>query len=300
MPIDFSKEIDTVEDISYADFQENYMKPQRPLKFKNLMRYSEAYDKWSPDFFKEKLGHIEVGVFDNDNAHLDRSYKQAPHTMKFGDYLDKIQEGPTDARLHLFNVFKHMPELKDHFEYPKHMVKNIITALPFAFFGGEGSVARIHRDMDNANVFLTEFWGKKFIAVFDPKYDELLYRYPFTTHTAIDIENPDYDKYPGLHHVVGEHTILDRGETLFMPCKYWHYIRYMSPGIGMAFRSLGPIPTMMQGWWQAGVISTFDDSMRKATGKWWFEKKTELAQEKADRILRSISSKSGRRQGNAA
>jgi hypothetical protein len=143
--------------------------------------------------------------------------------------------------------------------------------------------------MDNANVFLSEFWGKKKIVLFSPEYDELLYRYPFTTHTAVDIENPDYDKYPGLHHVVGEHTILEKGETLFMPCKYWHFIRYMNVGIGMAFRSLGSVSNTVGGMWQAGVISQIDDGMRKATGDWWFNKKASWAQIKADKASRNVA-----------
>lgn len=288
MALDFSKEIDVVEEISFQDFQENYMRPQIPLKFKNLLSESEANRKWSPEYFKKELGHISVGVFDNDSHYLDRSYKQAPKTMLFGDYIDLTLAGPTDARLHLFNMFKYKPELKNDFEYPTDLVKNIVRGFPFAFFGGEGSVARIHRDMDNANVFLTEFWGKKHIALFAPEYDEFLYRYPYTTHTGIDIENPDYDKYPALQYVKGSHTILEKGETLFMPCKYWHHIRYMSPGIGMSFRSLGNVKNTLDGWIQAGIVSTIDDGMRVITGDWWFQKKTEMAEKRAKELMKTV------------
>lgn len=107
------------------------------------------------------------------------------------------------------------------------------------------AVARMHRDMDNSNVFLTEFSGDKKVVLFSPNYDKLLYRYPFTTHTGVEIEDPDYDKFPGLHDVRGQHTILKKGETLFMPSRYWHYIRYNSVGIGMAFRSLGDVHNMV-------------------------------------------------------
>lgn len=288
MPIDFSQEIETVDTIEYAEFQERFMIPQKPVKIKNLLSGSEANKKWSPDFFKEKLGHVEVGVFNNDPCYLDRSYKDAPQKMKFADYLDLICSKPTDARLHLFNVFKHMPELKNDFEYP-NITDRIVKNLPFAFFGGEGSVARIHRDMDNANVFLTEFWGKKKIVLFKPEFDDLLYRYPFTTHTAVDVENPDYDKYPGLHHVVGSHTVLEKGETLFMPSKYWHFIRYETVGIGFAFRSWGTMPTTIAGFWQAGIISQIDDGLRKMTGDWWFDKKRDWANERAQKAIKQAS-----------
>lgn len=287
MPINFSQEIETVDTIGFEEFQRNYMIPQRPVKIKRLLNDSIANKKWSPEFFKSQLGHIEVGVFSNNPNFLDRSLKQAPEKMLFSEYIDLICSKPSDARLHLFNVFKYLPELKNDFEYPD-ITNKIVKNFPFAFFGGEGSVARMHRDMDNSNVFLTEFWGRKKVILFHPKYDKLLYRYPFTTHTSVDVENPNYNKYPGLHFVKGEHTYLEKGETLFMPARYWHYIRYESVGIGMSFRSLSTVSDTLAGLWQAGVVSQIDDGMRKATGEWWFNQKKYWAYLEAQKELRSV------------
>ncbi|UTW61125.1 cupin-like domain-containing protein [bacterium SCSIO 12741] len=284
MPIDFSKEIETVDRISYKDFQENFMKPQRPVKIKHLLSDSEANRKWTPDYFKRELGHHEIGVFNGDKSYLDRSYKTPPEIMKFSQYIDLILSEPTDKRLFLFDVFKLKPELKNDFEFPD-IADRILKKMPFTFFGGQGAVTRIHRDMDNANVFLTEFWGKKFIALFPPSQDEALYRYPFSVHSAVEIEEPDYDKFPALHHARGQHTVLEKGETLFMPCKYWHYIRYMEPGIGMSFRSLGGAGNTISGLWQAGVISTVDDLMRKSLGEKWFDWKTKQAAINGDKVV---------------
>lgn len=284
MPIDYSKQIETVDTIDYDEFQERFYKPQIPVKIKNLLSDAKANKKWSPEFLKEQLPDLEVGVFENDPELLDRSQKTAPKTMLFGNYIDKILSGPSDARLHLFNVFKHLPELTNDFEYPD-IADRIVTALPFAFIGGEGSVARLHRDMDNANVFLTEFWGRKKVILFSPEYDELLYRFPFATHSPVDVENPDYDQYPGLHLVEGQHTILEKGETLFMPCKYWHHIRYLSVGIGMSFRSLGSVPNTAEGLLQTTVLSTIDDLARVVAGDDWQDYKTQLAMDRAETQL---------------
>ena len=119
MPIDFSEKIDEVDSISFEDFQKNYFIPQRPLKIKNLMKDSPAMNKWSIDFFKEKLGHIDVGVFDDGIEILDRPNNIPIDKMNFGQYLDLIRNGPTDKRLFAFNIYKGDSELKKDIVIPK-------------------------------------------------------------------------------------------------------------------------------------------------------------------------------------
>lgn len=284
MPLDYLKQIETADTIDYQEFQQKYFIPQIPVKIKNLLSDAPANGKWTPSYLSDRIGNIEVGVFNNNPNLLDRSQKSAPQKMKFSDYVDLISAGPTDARLHLFNMFKHLPELKNDFEFP-HVADNIIKALPFAFIGGEGSGARLHRDMDNANVFLTEFYGRKKVVLFGPEYDKLLYKYPFTTHSAVDVSNPDYEKFPGLHFVKGQQTILEKGETLFMPAKYWHHIEYLSVGIGMSFRSLGSIANTAEGVFQTSVVSTIDDAARLVLGDSWHHFKSEIAQSRAEKMI---------------
>ncbi len=286
MPIDFSEKIDEVDSISFEDFQKNYFIPQRPLKIKNLMKDSPAMNKWSIDFFKEKLGHIDVGVFDDGIEILDRPNNIPIDKMNFGQYLDLIRNGPTDKRLFAFNIYKGDSELKKDIVIPK-IANKVLPFTNLAFFGGQGSITRIHRDADNSNLFLTEFIGEKLVVLFESKYDNLLYRYPYTIHSGIDIENPDYEKYPGLHHVKGKHVILKKGETLFMPAKTWHYIRYLSPGIGLNFRTLGGFSNTMKGLTHVTITMQFDMLMRKIFGAKWFNYKTRKTVEAANKELLS-------------
>ena len=74
-----------------------------------------------------------------------------------------------------------------------------------------------------------------------------------------------------------------------MPSKHWHYIRYMSVGIGMAFRSLADIHNLVNAAWQMGIISQVDDGMRQLTGEWWFKKKHEWALKNARKQLKQES-----------
>jgi hypothetical protein len=284
MPLKLTDSIDRVEGITRKEFQENYMIPAKPVIIKNFYgKDAPLYTKWTFDWFKQELGHLDVGVFDieGEKRKDDRSYKGSNNTMKFGDYLDLVQAGPTTRRLFLFNVFKYKKDLFNDFEFPD-VADNVLKRLPFAFFGGEGGVTRIHRDMDNSNVFLTELYGRKRVVLFDPKYSTLLYRYPFGTHTSVDINNPDYDRYPGLHHVKGIDCYIEAGDTLFMPAGWWHHIEYHSAGMGFSMRSLSPHwSSRLRGLYQVGVLTHLDEAIRFFLKDNWHKMKTNMADKRA-------------------
>ena len=112
MPLQLIDGVDRVDGITREEFQEKYMKPQRPVIVKHFYGAdAPLYKKWNFDYFKQELGDIEVGIYDAEGTKRqdDRSYKGAPDTMKFGDYLDMVQAGPTSRRLFLFNVLNINP-----------------------------------------------------------------------------------------------------------------------------------------------------------------------------------------------
>ena len=288
MPIDLSLQIDRVENISREEFQNKYMKPQKPVIIKHLYgKDAPLYNKWTFDYFKKELGHIKVGIYDVEGKERkdDRSYKNAEAYMNFGDYLDLIQREPTTRRLFLFNIFKHKKELKKDFEFPD-IADNVFRFMPLAFFGGQGAITRIHQDMDMSNVFLTEVMGKKRIVLFSPKYSTLLYRYPFGVHTSINVNDPDYEQYPGLHKIKGYDFEIEAGDTIFMPAGWWHHIEYRTASIGMAMRSLSPsMVTRLKGLYKVSVLTQVDDLMRKAMGEKWHQIKTKIAYRRAGKEL---------------
>ena len=169
------------------------------------------------------------------------------------------------------------------------MADRVLKKLPFAFFGGEGAVTRIHRDMDNSNVYLTELYGNKRVVLFDPKYSDMLYRYPFGTHTSIDINNPDYEKYPALDKVIGYDCTIEAGDTIFMPSGWWHHIEYRTAGIGFSMRSISPYTsTVLRGLFQVGFLTHVDEVARLLLKDKWFDYKKNKAHERADKALMEV------------
>ena len=288
MAIDFNHPIDMVEDIDLREFEKNYLQPQKPVILRGLLKGTKAYEEWDFNYFKEVAGHLTIGVFENREEDLDKTMKVPHRKMKFADYLDLIATTPTDLRIHLWNIFKDCPELMNDFEFPE-IKTQFLKGFPYMFFGGQGSVARMHQDIDMSNVFLTQFEGKRRVVLFSPDYSKLLYRYPFNVHTGVNVVKPDYERYPGLQHVKGFECYIERGDTLFMPGEYWHYIEYAEGGFGMSLRSLNPhLSKRFKGLMNITVRQAADWTMRKGLGGKWFTTKQQIADRRANAAIRSI------------
>lgn len=278
-----------VPSIESPEFIDRYFKPQKPVLIKNLVSSFEAGKKWSMEFFERTMGNHKVGVFDNSPIYLDRSYKRALKIMRFADYLRMIQSGPCDARLFLFDPFKLNPSLLKDFNFPKVAGIRFLKRFPFMFFGGSGSIVRIHQDMDFNPVFLMQFHGRKRVVLFEPRYSDLLYRYPFNVHAEVDVDHPDYQKYPALQFVQGYEYMLEKGDALLIPGGWWHHIEYLEGGFAMSFRALNPNFKMLaRGIWNVGVLTNVDDLMRKIFDKKWFDYKRQRAHTKAELAVKRL------------
>lgn len=288
MAIDFNHPIDIIEDIDLREFEKNYLQPQKPVILRGLLKGTKAYEEWDFEYFKRVAGHLTIGVFENREEDLDKTLKVPHRKMKFADYLDLIATTPTDLRIHLWNIFKDCPELMNDFEFPD-IKTQFLKGFPYMFFGGQGSVARMHQDIDMSNVFLTQFEGKRRVVLFSPAYSKLLYRYPFNVHSGANVVQPDYERHPGLKYVKGFECYLERGDTLFMPGEYWHYIEYAEGGFGMSLRSLNPhVSKRLRGLMNISVRQAADWTMRKSLGDQWFVMKQQIADRRANSMLEKI------------
>ncbi len=274
--------------ITREEFQKLYFKPQKPVVLRGLWKQYPAYTKWTMDFFKQTMGDFEVGLFGNRKEDLSKTLQVPNAIMRFDEYLSLIEREPTDLRLFLFPIFKHKPELLKDFSYPE--IASGYVKIPFMFFGPANSVVRMHQDIDMSNVFLTQFHGRKRVVLFAPDQSELLYRLPFNVHSTVDVDHPDYEAYPGLNYVKGMSTVIEHGDTLFMPSGYWHHIEYLDGGFGLSVRTL-PYGLSMKakGLWNLTIQRSTDNLMRKLNDEKWFAFKKELANKRATRVMQNLS-----------
>lgn len=282
--------IDTVNEISDKDFKEHYMRPQKPLVIKKLANKYPAGWKWSVSYMKSVCGDVNVDVFDNNcTGHTGSAFTTPDLQMKFSDYIDTLlKDKPSSLRMFLFNMFRHKPELRKDFPCPS-IFKGILGRIGYMFFGSKDIKVRVHQDIDFSSVLLTQFHGRKRVVLISPEYSTLLHRLPFNTYSLVDIDNPDYSKFPGLEYVVTQECVLEPGDSLFIPSGYWHYITYLDGGFAVSYRKLAPGITMkLNGFMYFLIYMPIDKMMNKIMGIKWLEKKQRIARARAIKAIQNI------------
>ncbi|WP_462266560.1 cupin-like domain-containing protein [Mucilaginibacter sp.] len=232
-------QIDRVDHITREDFVTKYLNTRKPLVIRKATETWPALQKWTFEYLKETVGDQLVPLYDSSKADPSKPINAAASEMKFGDYIDLIQREPTDLRIFLFDPIKHAPGLLQDYRSPTDLMGGFLDKYPNMFFGGAGSVTFLHYDIDLAHIFHTHFQGRKHVMLFDYKWKERLYQIPFATYALedYDIEHPDFSKFPALDGVEGQETILEHGDTLFMPTGFWHWMKYLEGSFSISLRA---------------------------------------------------------------
>ena len=114
--------------------------------------------------------------------------------MPFGEFLDIItKDEPSSVRMFRYNLYKQNPELKKDFSCPKFIDYAPMNSFGFMFLGGKGTDVRLHYDVDNSNVLLTQIHGYKRVILYPPSESKFLYKVPYNTHSLADLKNPDFE-----------------------------------------------------------------------------------------------------------
>ena len=286
------KPVTAISGYTREQFTTAYLAPGIPVLIKDFIDPDcVALQKWNYDYFRQEAGDMMVGVHSEENAHLDKATSQPGEKMRFGDYLDLIESRPTVRRLFLFNLLRERPDIKKELKVRK-IADNLLSWLPFLFFGGEGSSVRYHYDIDMSHVFLSQFQGVKKVWLFPNEQSDLLYRLPWNFHGIADLRHPDYEAFPALRQLSGWECTLHFGETLYIPSGYWHYIQYETAGYSVAYRAL-PVSMLKRAVGVRNIFITrrFDDAMRKLLGKKWFDYKMKTAYRRAARAVEKGNSR---------
>ncbi len=231
--------IDVVDTISQENFINNYLKTRKPLIIRKMAHDWPAFQKWDMEYMKQTVGPVEVPLYDSAKADPAAPINAASSQMKFTDYIDLIENTPTDLRIFLFDPIKYAPALLQDYIAPKDLMGGFLDKFPNMFFGGAGSVTFLHYDIDLAHIFHTHFCGRKHVILFENKWKQRLYQIPFATYALedYDITNPDYEKFPALDGVEGIECFLEHGDTLFMPTGWWHWMKYLDGSFSLSQRA---------------------------------------------------------------
>lgn len=282
------KPVDTVENISQADFFANYLKPRRPLVIKGLTKDWPAREKWTPEYLKETVGSKVVPLYDNAKADPSKPINSAAAEMPFDQYIDLIRSQPTELRIFFFNIFKQAPQLLNDIVLPKDLMGGFLESMPAMFFGGSNSVTFLHYDIDLPHIFHTHFGGRKHVILFENKWKRRLYCIPNATYALedYDVLNPDTKAFPALEGIEGQEVILEHGDTLFMPTGYWHWMKYLDGSFSLSLRAWdASLSRKAASVYNLAVKGGLDSLLKMALKKDYADYREKVAIKRAERAL---------------
>lgn len=282
--------LERISAIDKETFISRYYRPQRPVLIENL---TDAWNsKWTFEHIKSLAGDQTVPLYDNKPAKGKQSVYEPVTQMRFGDYIDLLQTTPTDLRIFFYTLKDHCPKLLEDFDYPAIGLK-FFKRLPALFFGGGQSKVFAHYDIDLPDNLHIHFAGNKRVMLFGPDQSKYLYKVPFSIHNIdkIDMDNPDFERYPALKHVHGFEVYMKHGDALYMPSGWWHYITYLDGGFSMTLRALPRTPTRLASMlYNVFIMRLVDNTMRKINGQKWLDFKERWAYRRTQRRLARIGS----------
>lgn len=280
-------EIDVVDNISKEEFQKKYFKPRKPVLIKGFAKKWKAYDKWSLDYIYEQAGEQIVGLYDNKPADPNKATDAPVAQMKMRDYIRLIKTQPSDLRIFFYIITDKLPELLKNFSYPDLGFK-YFKRIPTLFFGGSKARVLMHYDVDLGDLLHFQFEGKKRVLLFPPAEAPFLYKVPLSVHTVynVDYEYPDYEQFPALRYAKGYDILMEHGDALFMPSRYWHFNRYLEAGFSITLRSFPSSPKRLLSMLNEVFFIRYTDKiMRKIFKRKWVDYKQQKAFKRSQKAL---------------
>ncbi|XP_046894954.1 lysine-specific demethylase 8 [Hypomesus transpacificus] len=227
---------------SLESFNTNYLLPQAPVILEGTIDHWPAFkdQPWSIEYLQTVAGcrtvPVEVG-----SRYTDEEWSQKLLTVNqfIEQYILVKDDGKGLGYLAQHQLFEQVPELKKDIRIPDYCSlgegdEDDITIN--AWFGPGGTVSPLHQDPQQN--FLAQVVGRKYIRLYSPEHTDKLYPHesPLLHNTSqVDVENPDMRQFPEFSKTPYLECILQPGDVLFIPVKYWHYVRSLELSFSVSF-----------------------------------------------------------------
>ena len=245
--------------LSYEEFVWNYASVCKPVILTDAIKNWPALTKWTLDFFRSTYGSINLTVTDCSEGVRSRNQDI---TMKLADYLDYLASHDRQRSLYLEELrLSSFPELRQDYHIPVYF-PNWLERLPMelqkkyrlerstVYIGPKDSSIGLHIDSYDLPAWVALISGRKKIKFFSPEQGEFLYG------GEVNAFNPDLNQFPQYAHAKSIEAVLEPGEVIYIPPRWWHQVNNLEDSISLntnilneynaelafqSFRNLAPI-----------------------------------------------------------
>ena len=231
--------IETLSLPSIDAFRLKFYDSHTPCKIRDSMNHWPAMStrRWTLSYINHIAGcrtvPVEVGMKYTDENWTEKLMLLSDFVT---DYLIKGAE--TQGYLAQHQLFNQIPELEQDICVPTYCCLSELTEDVDinAWFGPKHTVSPLHYDPKHN--FLCQVVGYKYVKLFSQSQTDCLYPHEgamLENTSQVDLENPDLEKFPKYSKAKFEECILAPGEMLYIPPKYWHFVKSLSPSFSVSF-----------------------------------------------------------------
>lgn len=231
---------------SLEEFKCKYFDSLKPVLLKNCIDHWPAMKKWNdPVYLISVAGNRTVPIEIGENYTSNQWSQDLVNFQKFilRQYTDSDDPFNRIEYLAQHNLFDQITALRQDICVPEYCCLSTSsstssTLLPDikAWLGPIGTVSPLHYDPKHN--LLCQVVGMKLVILAAPNDTMDLYAHSgemLKNTSKIDAEQLDFDQFPLLKNVKFYSAILDEGDMLYIPVKWWHYVRSLSKSFSVSF-----------------------------------------------------------------
>lgn len=231
--------------LSLEGFMRDYFLSGSPVLLSDSMTHWPARTKWNDlNYLRKVAGYRTVPVEVGKN-YLCTDWKQ--EMLTFSEFLERIQSKSSAVPTYLAQhpLFDQIQELRNDIVIPDYCFAGGTEMKSVnAWFGPAGTVTPLHHDPHH-NI-LAQVVGKKYVRLYPASLSEELYPHSesmLKNSSQVDLDNMDANEFPKIQDLEFLDCILEEGEMLYIPPKWWHYVRSLTTSLSVSF------------WWSAAPSS---------------------------------------------
>ena len=225
---------------------EIYRKRSVPVLLDGVTEDWPARSNWSIARLRERFAERPISVIATKQGRMcvDVNTGVAFQAMRFGDYLDVLEHGERPDCYLIEPGSNWIPELSDDVRVPEYLRKAPWQNTRF-WLSAANTSSPLHRDLAE-NIFV-QLAGRKRFFLYPPSYTPWLYSNPLRSalpnYSRFDPENPDYERFPRARAVAPIELIVQAGDALYLPSRWWHQVRSLDMSTSFNF------------WWADGALA---------------------------------------------
>ncbi len=209
-----------------------------PVLLDGLIDDAASRATWSLPRLRERFGDRLMSVILTTGGRLTCDVRTglAFETVRFREYVDRLERGERPDVYLAAPGDTWLPELIDEVGPPQYCRHAAWRNSRFWLSAAETSTP-LHRDVAE-NIFL-QLAGRKRFYLYSPAATPWLYSNPLRSalpnFARFDPEEPDYERFPLSRAVQPLEVVLEPGNALYIPSRWWHQVRSLDVSTSLNF-----------------------------------------------------------------